>query len=255
MLRERIDRRALVTGAGSGLGRETAIALGATGARVALVDVDFDAAETVASEVRQAGGLPLPLAASVTDPGALATAFSRVEDAWGGLDLLVNNAGVSGNRPTLELTREEWLRTVDVNLNGVFYAAQEAGRRMVRQGRGCIVNIASIYGEVAAPQRAAYCASKAAVAMLTKVLAIEWAAHGVRVNAVAPGYVETALTRDLVREGRLDLAAMERRTPMGRLGQPRDIAGAVLFLASEEAGYVTGQVLGVDGGWTAYGYV
>ncbi len=255
MLAAKADKRALVTGAGSGLGRETALSLGAAGARVALLDVDLDAAETVGAEVRQAGGLPLAIGASVTDPAAMAEAFARVDAAWGGLDLLVNNAGVSGNRRTLDLAGEDWSRTIDVNLNGVFYAAQEAGRRMVRQGYGCIVNVASIYGLVAAPERAAYCASKAAVAMLTKVLAIEWAAHGVRVNAVAPGYVETALTRELVRERRLDLSAMERRTPMGRLGRPEDIAGAVMFLASEEAAYITGQVLGVDGGWTAYGYV
>jgi NAD(P)-dependent dehydrogenase (short-subunit alcohol dehydrogenase family) len=249
------SQRCLVTGGGGGIGREIAIVLGRAGARVAVLDIDVDCAETVASEVRQAGGEPMALRASVTDPAELGEAFTAVDAAWGGLDLLVNNAGVSANRPTLALPHDEWRRAIDINLNGVFYAAQEAGRRMVAQGGGSIVNIASIYGEVAAPQRAAYCASKAAVAMLTKVLAIEWAAHGVRVNAVAPGYVETALTTELVRDGRLDLAAMERRTPMGRLGQPADIANAVQFLASEQAAYVTGQVLGVDGGWTAYGYI
>jgi NAD(P)-dependent dehydrogenase (short-subunit alcohol dehydrogenase family) len=248
-------QRSLVTGAGGGIGRETAIALGTEGGRVAVLDIDLDAAQTVAAQVRQAGGESLPLQASVTDPVAMAEAFDAIDAAWGGLDLLVNNAGVSGNRPSLELTPEEWTRIIDINLSGVFYAAQLAGRRMVAQGSGSIVNIASIYAEAAAPRRAAYCASKAGVAMLTKVLAIEWAEHGVRVNAVSPGYVETALTAELVADGRLDIAAMQRRTPLGRLGTPEDIAGAVLFLASDKAAYVTGQTLGVDGGWTAYGYV
>jgi NAD(P)-dependent dehydrogenase (short-subunit alcohol dehydrogenase family) len=249
------SKRSLVTGAGSGIGRETALSLAATGGRVAVLDVNSEAAETVGSEVRQAGGIPLVLPASVTQPAELATAFEAMDAAWGGIDLLVNNAGVSANRPSLDLTHDEWRRAVDINLNGAFYAAQEAGRRMVRQGSGCIVNVASIYATVAAPDRLAYCASKAGVAMLTKVLAIEWAAQGVRVNAVAPSYVETALIAELVRDGRLDIKAMERRTPMGRLGTPADIANAILFLASDQADYVTGQILGVDGGWTAYGYV
>lgn len=254
-LRSAQAQRALVTGAGSGIGRETALALGATGAHVAVLDIDLGAAETVASEVRQAGGVPLALGASVTEPAQLHEAFEAVDRAWGGLDLLVNNAGVSANRPSLALGQDEWRRAIDINLNGVFYAAQEAGRRMVAQGAGSIVNIASIYATVAAPERLAYCASKAAVAMLTKVLAIEWASSGVRVNAVAPGYVETALLAELVADGRLDVGAMARRTPMGRLGTPAEISEAVLFLASEKATYITGQILSVDGGWTAYGYV
>jgi NAD(P)-dependent dehydrogenase (short-subunit alcohol dehydrogenase family) len=142
-----------------------------------------------------------------------------------------------------------------VNLDGVFFCASDAGRRMRDAGGGCIVNVSSIYGVVAAPNRLSYCASKAAVSMMTRALAIEWAAYGIRVNAVAPGYVRTNLVETLAAEGRIDLAALERRTPQGRLATAEEIADAILYLCEPRASHVTGQVLAVDGGWTAYGYV
>jgi NAD(P)-dependent dehydrogenase (short-subunit alcohol dehydrogenase family) len=144
---------------------------------------------------------------------------------------------------------------MDVNLNGVFHCSQEAGRRMVPQKSGCIVNVGSIYSVVAAPNRLTYCASKAAVAMITKSLAIEWAAFGVRVNAVACGYIDTEMTAALVKAGRFDIATVAKRTPLGRLGTPEEVADAVHYLVSDHAAYVTGHVLGVDGGWAAYGYI
>jgi NAD(P)-dependent dehydrogenase (short-subunit alcohol dehydrogenase family) len=252
---EAVAKRSLVTGAGAGVGRAVALALARSGARVCLVDIDETANRAVAQEIEAEGGAALAIAASVADPDQVARVFSALDEAWGGIDLLVNNAGITANRPSLEISVETWLRTIDINLNGVFYFAQQAGRRMAAQGGGAIVNLASIYGQVAAPNRAAYCASKAGVVHLTRALAIEWAAHGIRVNAVAPGYVDTLGTAELVAQGRIDLPSLERRTPLGRLATPDEIAGAILYLASPEASYITGQVLGVDGGWTAYGYI
>jgi NAD(P)-dependent dehydrogenase (short-subunit alcohol dehydrogenase family) len=157
------------------------------------------------------------------------------------------------NRPTLELTYRDWQRALDVNLTGAFLCTQAAARRMVPRGKGCILNVASMYGLVAAANRAAYCATKAAVVNLTRSRAVEWGPHGVRVNALAPGYVRTELVEQLVGEGRLDVAAIERRTPAHRMGTPGEIAELALFLASDGASFIQGQALVADGGWTAQG--
>jgi NAD(P)-dependent dehydrogenase (short-subunit alcohol dehydrogenase family) len=248
-------KRAIVTGGGSGIGRAICLSLAEAGANVAILDIDFNAASHVASQIRTLSAEALPVRASVSDPEAIAKAFTEIDGQWGGVDILINNAGVSANKPSLDLAQRDWLRVIDINLNGVFYCCQEAGRRMVDQGFGSVVNIGSIYSIVAAPNRLAYCATKAAVGMMTKVLAVEWAQSGIRVNAIAPGYVNTQLTAELVEQGRLDLAAIAKRTPFSRLATPEEIADAVLFLVSEKAAFITGQVLAVDGGWTAYGYV
>lgn len=255
MSRRFADRRALVTGGAAGIGLATARALAAEGARLALLDIDAPRLDETAGELRGTGAEVHALAASVADPDAVRAAFAELDSRWGGLDILVNNAGVIGKRAALDLTDEAWSRVMRINLDGVFYCAREAGRRMVAQGSGAIVNLGSIYSLVAAPERLAYCASKAAVAAMTKVLAIEWAAHGVRVNAVAPGYVETDLIAAAVRAGEIDTVPLARRTPVGRLARPDEIARAILFLLDPANAYVTGHMLAVDGGWTAYGYV
>jgi NAD(P)-dependent dehydrogenase (short-subunit alcohol dehydrogenase family) len=248
-------KRALITGGAAGIGLATARALAAKGARLALLDIDAARLDAVAADLRGSGAEVVALAASVAKPDAVRAAFAELDGRWGGLDMLVNNAGVIGKRAALDLTDEAWSCVMRINLDGVFYCAREAGRRMVVQRSGAIVNLGSIYSLVAAPERLAYCASKAAVAAMTKVLAIEWAAHGVRVNAVAPGYVETDLIGAAVRAGELDTAPLARRTPAGRLAQPEEVARAILFLLDPANAYVTGHVLAVDGGWTAYGYV
>ncbi|MBL7235606.1 MAG: SDR family oxidoreductase [Komagataeibacter hansenii] len=246
---------ALVTGAGSGIGRETAIALANAGAAILVNDVSGDAARATCAIIGKTGGQATPYVASVADPDAVRALFEIFDDEGKIPDILVNNAGISGNGPTLDLTDESWLRVVGINLNGAFFCSREAARRMSATRKGTIVNIGSIYSIVAAPQRLSYCTTKAAIAMMTKCLALEWADAGIRVNCVAPGYVDSALTRELAAAGRLDMAALERRTPQHRLGKASEIADAVLYLCEPRSAHITGHVLSVDGGWTANGYL
>jgi len=250
-----VSQRALVTGGAAGIGRATAFALARIGMKVAVVDLDAGAAARVCEQLIANGHEALAIGAAVHDSTQVERTFKTIDEAWGGIDVLVNNVGISVVNPTLELTPQEWQHTLDVNLGSLFHCSQAAGRRMVAQLSGSIVNIGSIYSLMAAPNRLTYCTTKAAVAMATKCLAVEWASSGVRVNAVAPGYVETAFTAELVRTGKFDPAAILKRTPMGRFGTAEEVAEAVSFLVSKEAAYVTGQILGIDGGWTAYGYV
>ncbi|MFJ3058758.1 SDR family NAD(P)-dependent oxidoreductase [Herbaspirillum sp. NPDC087042] len=246
-----------ITGAGSGIGRAMADAFAANGAHLALLDINDASLEAARAELHRT----FPQVevechvASIVDDVAVEMAVAAAHARFGRIDVLLNNAGISANKPTLELAPEQWRRAIDINLNGVFYCAQAVGRRMVAQGGGVILNTASMYGTVAAPERAAYCASKAAVVMLTKVMAVEWAPQGLRVNALAPGYVRTALVEELVQSGRMDLDALTRRTPARRLGQPHEIATLALFLASEHAAFINGQAVVADGGWSAYSYV
>lgn len=244
------SRCALVTGGASGLGLAMARAFRAAGATVAILDVD-PAAKERAAELGEA----IAVCGSVCQRADIVAAFDAAVARFGRVDIAVANAGVSQNRPTLEVADEEWDRVIDVNLTGAFLTMQEAGRRMVPQGSGSIMVTSSLYGVVAAPERVGYCVSKAGVAMMAKVLAIEWAKYGVRVNAIAPGYVRTSLVEDLATRGRLDIGALERRTPIGRLVKPEEIAQVATFLASDAASAITGQVVTADGGWTAYGYI
>jgi len=252
---ELFDRRALVTGGGAGIGRAICLAFAGAGAKIAVFDIDIAAAEETATEARAAGVDAVAIGGSVADPDDVQRSVDAVVKEWGGIDILINNAGVSANSPTLDLSLDAWNRVVDINLNGVFMTTQACARVMIPEGRGTIINLGSIYSTVAAPNRLAYCATKAAVAMMTKSLAIEWAKSGIRVNAVAPGYVRTQLVTELEASGKLDLEAITRRTPQGHIGTPEDVAEAVFFLATDKASHITGQVLGVDGGWTAYGFI
>jgi len=172
-------------------------------------------------------------------------------DALGSLDILVNNAGMAMAAESIELSAADWQRTIDVDLSAVFYCAQAAGRHMLARGSGAIVNISSVQAFTPLARRVAYAASKAGVIGVTKALAVEWA-PAVRVNAVAPGYVATQMVEELVLAGRVNAEAIAARTPMRRMAQPEEIAAAVVFLASYAAGYITGETLMVDGGWTSW---
>lgn len=244
-------KSALITGGASGIGLSIAEAFAREGARVILFDRDRAAAEAAAATVPGARAMQ----GDVTARADLARAYDAVIASHGALDIVLANAGVSQNQPTLEVTDADWQRVMDINCTGVFLTAQEAGRRMTAQGSGVILMMASLYGLLAAPERLGYCVSKAGVVMMAKALAVEWAAHGVRVNALAPGYVETPFLSDLIARGRLDPARLKARTPIGRLITPEEVARAAVFLAEDGSAAITGHVLGIDGGWTAYGYI
>lgn len=241
----------IVTGAAEGIGWATARRFATAGARVALVDLHGDAARARAAEL---GGGHLGLACDVASEDHVADAVRSVLQAFGRLDVLVNNAGIGDQAPpTVRQEVAAFDRVLDVHLRGTFLMCRAAGAAMLEQGAGAIVNIASIAGFAGIPGRNAYGAAKAGIAAMTRSLACEWARSGVRVNAVAPGYVHTALVDALVRNGALDAGAIEARTPMRRLARPEEIAAAIAFLASPEAGYITGATLPVDGGWLALG--
>lgn len=239
-------RLAVVTGGAAGIGRAISEVLAEAGATVVVADRDEAAALSLAERLE---GQALPL--DVTDAEAAEAAAADLIARHGAPDILVNNAGIVMNAPSLEVDLADWRRVLDVNLHGVFHTSRAFGRHMVAAGKGAVVNISSICGDVAVhPQpQAAYNAAKAGVNLLTKSLAVEWAGK-VRVNAVAPGYTATELTL-LGRSKPEWFNTWLSGTPMGRLAEPREIALAVAFLASDAASYVTGTVLTVDGGYTA----
>ena len=245
-------RRALITGGGAGIGAATARLLAQRGWRVALLDRDGAAAQCTAEEIGK--GAACWHQGDVTDPAAIAGVLDKMTATWGGIDDLVNNAGVWDHAPLLDLTLDQWRRVLDVNLLAPIEISNAAVRRM---GPGsAIVNVSSVLGQVSAPTRGPYCVSKSALISLTKMQAIEWAERGIRVNAIAPGYIINEPTRTLAASGSFDLSAINRRTPMGRLGTEQEVAEGIAFLLSpEHASYVTGHTLEVNGGWTAYGYL
>ena len=239
-------RHALVTGASSGLGRHFAGTLARAGARVSLAARRAEALADTVAAVEAGGGQTLATVMDVTERASVAAAFAAAEARFGRVDILVNNAGIAAPAAALDLAEADWDAVLDTNLKGVFLAAQEGARRMAATGGGSIVNIASILGLRVAGGVAAYAASKAGVVQLTKSLALEWARHGIRVNAIAPGYVETEMNAEFFASdaGR----AMIRRVPQRRLGRAQDLDGALLLLASEAGRYMTGSVVAVDGG-------
>jgi NAD(P)-dependent dehydrogenase (short-subunit alcohol dehydrogenase family) len=246
---------ALITGAARGIGRGIAAQLIADGYAVMIADVRGEAAEQTAGELASGGGATAACQADVADAEACRAMVGRTVERFGRLDALVNNAGISKPQPSLEVPPEDWRRMIDIQLNGVFFCSQAAGRQMAAQGwGGVIVNITSINAEAAFPQRASYVAAKAGVQMLTKVLAIEWAEHKIRVNAVGPAHTETEMTLQHIRSGRIQIEALQKRIPLGRLASVQDVANAVSFLVSDKASFITGQSLYVDGGYLAFGY-
>ncbi|VVE16810.1 SDR family NAD(P)-dependent oxidoreductase [Pandoraea anhela] len=240
---------AVITGGARGIGRATAEAFIQAGAIVHLLDRDGDAVKACSDEVAGvAGAHPL----DVTDEAAVDGVFSAIRRDEGRIDILVNNAGIAIRRPTTELSLADWQRVVDVNMTGAFLCAQAAGRAMTVQGKGAIVNVASIMGLSGGGlyPNISYQTTKGAVVNMTRALAVEWASAGVRVNAVAPTWVETDLIASLQSNPEFT-AAVERLTPMRRLAKPGEVANAILFLASAAASMITGHVLPVDGGFLA----
>ncbi|WP_313388796.1 SDR family NAD(P)-dependent oxidoreductase [Achromobacter aegrifaciens] len=241
------NKRALVTGAFGGLGAEFARTLSAAGAHVALAGRRLQAGEQLAAELAAADRQACAIALDVTQPDSVAGLFDAASERLGGaIDILVNNAGITTARPALEHTEADWMDVIDVNLNGTWRVAQAAGRHMQAHGGGSIINIASILGLRVAQQVPAYAASKAALIQLTQALALEWARHGIRVNALAPGYIETDLNREFFASDAGQ--ALIRRVPQRRLGQARELSAPLLLLASDASSFMTGSVLVVDGG-------
>lgn len=237
-----------ITGGARGIGWATAEEFLRHGWSVTIADLDTEEGR------RRSAAHPHDVQAltlDVTDPDAVETAFDAAIKRWGHIDALVNNAGIQRHGALEWLPRESWSAVLDVNLNGTFHCLQVGARHMLERGSGAIVNLSSVAGARGAAGRAAYAASKAAIVSLTRTAAVEWAARSVRVNAVAPGYVETDLVASFVAAGRLDLAPVLSRTPAGRLAAPAEIAKAIRFLASSDASYINGQVLFVDGGFEA----
>ena len=242
---------ALVTGAARGLGRAIALTLAHAGADVALGLRDAATGDELAAEIRALGRRALGLQMDVAEVEQSRAAVARTVAELGGLDILVNNAGIAPGNPAEEVRVEDFDATIAVNLKGTFFASQAAGREMIRRGGGRIVNLGSQAGFVALPGESVYCMTKAAISHLTKCLAIEWGRHGVTVNAVAPTFVETPGTDAALADPAFRADVVERIAGLHRIGQPVDVAGAVLFLASPAASLITGETILVDGGWTA----
>lgn len=239
------DKVAIVTGAGRGIGKVIAQALATAGAMVAVNDIDADSAQAAAREI---GTRACAYPGDVSDPETVQSMIMRIEAELGGVHILVNNAGIEPKASILTMPVSDWQRTLDVNLSAAFYTSQVAGRIMRAAGGGMIVNVASIAGHnIPIRDRASYVASKAGLVGFTRECAREFAAYNIRVNAVCPGVIETEMTASL----RNNPAQMEKwlaDIPQGRLGQPEDVAGLVLFLCSDGAQYLTGQAINVDGG-------
>ncbi len=242
-------KRALVTGAASGLGRAIAIGLAAYGADVAVADVNEIGAAATAAVVRDLGRRAAIIAVDVTDWDQVTRMVDEAVSALGGIDISFNVPGINVRKPALEMTPDEFRRVLDVNLTGVFLCAKAVGAVMVQQGGGRMVNIASMFGHGGTTMSAAYTASKHAVVGLTKVLALEWAGSGVRVNSLGPGFTRSALTEPWITNP--DIApARERATPLGRFADPWEMVGPAIFMVSDASTFMTGAGLIVDGGWT-----
>jgi NAD(P)-dependent dehydrogenase (short-subunit alcohol dehydrogenase family) len=242
---------ALVTGAARGLGRAISLALANAGADVALGLRDAKADAGVVAEIRKMGGKALPVQMDVSRMDQIFRAVDDTVKEFGRIDILVNNAGIAPENPAENVREEDFDATLAVNLKGTFFASQAAGRVMIRQKKGAIINMSSQAGFAALPTESIYCMTKAGIAHLTKCLAVEWGKYGITVNAVAPTFIKTAGTEEYLSDPRHLVDTVERIAALHRIGEPMEVAGAVVFLASPAASLITGETILIDGGWTA----
>ena len=244
----------IVTGAGQGIGLAIAEAFAGAGANVAIAEFNRDTGQAVADQFRQRGWSAHFYHVDVRDKESIHAMVRDLEARHGRVDVLVNNAGVVAIGPSEDFPEESWRAAIDSLLTGTFFCCQAVAKGMIARRSGAIVNISSCAAMGGWPMRAAYNAAKAGVVTLTQVLAVEWAQHKIRVNSIAPGVTLTEGTRKVLETGVADMMQYERRIPLGRMAEPAEIAHAVLFLASDAAGYITGETILVDGGWVAYQY-
>lgn len=247
------DKVAIITGARRGMGRTHALVLAEAGAKVVVSDISEEDCKIVVEEIKKEGGQALAVKCDVSKKEQVDEMIKKTVEEFGKVDILVNNAGIAQFKPFLELTEEEWDRTLDINLKGYFLCAQAAAKEMARQKAGVIVNIASVaMGQqgIGFPNIVHYCASKGGIAAMTEALAVELAPHNIRVNAIAPGMIETPMI-DPIKKDPKTMEAMLARLPMRRVGKPEEVSNLVLFLASEESSYMTGSIVVIDGGWLA----
>jgi NAD(P)-dependent dehydrogenase (short-subunit alcohol dehydrogenase family) len=247
------DKVAIITGARRGMGRTHALALVEEGAKVVVSDISLEDCQKVVDEIKSAGGEAIAIKCDVTKKQEVEKMVKDTLDKFGKIDILVNNAGIAEFKAFLEMTEEEWNRTLDINLKGYFFCAQACAKEMAKQKSGAIVNISSIaMGQVGVgfSQITHYCASKGGIVGMTEALAVELAPYNIRVNAIAPGVIDTPMI-DSTKQDPKTMEAMLARVPMHRVGKPEEVSNAVVFLASDKASYVTGSVIVVDGGYLA----
>ncbi|CAN5769365.1 3-oxoacyl-ACP reductase FabG [soil metagenome] len=240
----------LVTGASRGLGRAMAVALAAAGANVAAVARSQKGIEETAAAAKEHGWRVLAVTCDVHDSGSVTAMVERVVAEFGQIDVLVNNAGGGDMKPIIDMAEEEWLRIVDLNVNGMFRMCQAVGPHMIKRRQGRVINMSSMYGLVGEKNVTAYCASKGAIIQFTRALALEWAEHNITVNALAPGYIYTERTSRVFDNPEIR-DALTKRVPLGRIGQPEELGPLVIYLASDASSFMTGSVLVIDGGQTA----
>ena len=248
-------RTALVTGGGRGIGKAVALAYARAGADVALIARTAAEIEQTAHEIETMGRRALALPTDVRSPEQVQQAVSAMQSAWGGVTILFNAAGLRAVAPSEELPLDQWQAVLEVNLTGSFLCSQAVFPAMQAAGYGKIIMVGSMQAHAGAPYRAAYIASKTGLLGLTRALGVEWASLGINVNMLSPGYFDTDIIRHQIQIGQLDLPAIQRRTPAGRIGKMEDLTGPALFLASSESDFMCAQSLVIDGGWLAYGFL